>query len=94
MCSSWQTKLEAKLEVHFSIIHRDFQVCLTRLAGPNLPDFINTTKEEGFLSIVKVDVGGGGHDDLVGSLQGNHGGYLNWEVLLSSVKSADTTCQL
>ena len=64
------------------------------LAGPSLHDFSNTTEEASFLSMFIRDVGGGVHDDLVGSLQGNHGGYLNWEVLLCSVKSADTTCHL
>jgi hypothetical protein len=89
---SWQTKLEAKLEVHFSIFHSDFQTCLASLAGQNLHDFINTTEKEGFLCMVEGNVGV--HDDLCGSFWGNHGSYLNWEVLLSSVKSADTSCQL
>ena len=36
--------------------------------------------------MVEENVGGGVHDDLGGSLSCNNGGYLNWEVLLSSVK--------
>ena len=94
MFVSWQTQLKAKLEVHFSIFHTNVQFCLARLAGPNLPDFINTTEKESFLCMAEGNVGGGVHDDLGGSLYGDHGGYLNWEVLLSSLKSADTTCQL
>ena len=39
--------------------------------------------------MVEGNVGGGVHDCLGGLLSCNHGGFLNWEVLLSSVKSAD-----
>ena len=50
MCISRKTKLESKLQVNLAIFYRNVQVCLARLAVPNLHDFINTAEKEGFFS--------------------------------------------